>query len=127
MINSNVTTIDVNDETKIEFADGYPYYFITNKSDSDMHASTSPDITPEAEGAYTISAGSTERIGSGYPFKKLYIRGKGKAYIRGERIAVPPSFKQGQKGGGNGGAISVGFETMLSEPSETLASDRLYE
>ena len=100
MVNSNVTTITLNGgEIVVEFSSGYPYYFITNKSDTDMYVSMHSNITPKAEGVYTIAAGSTERIGSGYPFTKFYILGSGEAQIRGEQIATPPSFKQVQKGG----------------------------
>lgn len=100
MINSNVTTIALGSaETAVEFAKGYPYYWITNKGSTDIYVSFSPDITAKAEGVYTISAGASERIGAGYELSKFYILGNGEAYIRGEQIAAQPSFKQSGKGG----------------------------
>ena len=108
MITSNVATITLSgSETAVEFAGGYPYYFITNKSGSDMYASLSPNIIPEAEGIYTIPAGGTERIGAGYQLKKFYIKGTGKAYIQGSTIAMPPSFKRGGKGGGENAGSNI--------------------
>lgn len=85
MINSNVTTITLNgSEITIEFANGYPYYFIRNDSNANIYVSTSPNITPKAEGVYTILPGGEERIGAGYALPKFYILGTGEAYIRGE-------------------------------------------
>lgn len=106
MITSNVDTLNLNGaETAIEFEQGYPYIFITNKGDTDMYVSLSPNITAKAEGVYTVSPGASERIGMGYPIKKFYITGSGEAYIRGEQIAAPPSFKRGEKGGDSNGKI----------------------
>lgn len=101
MVNSNVTTITLDgNETKIEFSASYPYYQITNKGDTDIYVSLSPNITPETEGVYTVSAGGSEIIGSGYSFSAFYVLGTGKAYIRGKPNAMPASFKIAGKGGG---------------------------
>lgn len=108
MINSNVTTISLDGtEITVEFSKGYPYYQITNKGDTDIYVSLSPNIIPEAEGVYTVSAGGTERIGEGYPIKKFYILGTSKTYIRGEQIAAPTSFRLAGKGGEDGGVGSA--------------------
>ena len=101
MVNSNVTTITLDgNEIKIEFSESYPYYQITNKGDTDIYVSLSPNITPEAEGVYTVSAGGSEIIGGGYSFNAFYVLGTGKAYIRGKQNAMPASFKIARKGGG---------------------------
>lgn len=110
MVNSNVTTLDLNgSETVVEFEKGYPYYFIRNDGNDNIYVSTFPNITPETEGVYTVPAGGTERIGSGYSLSKFYILGTGKAYIRGEQIAVPPSFKKGAKGGDKNISGAMGY------------------
>lgn len=128
MITKNVTTIELDgNETAVEFAESYPYFWITNKGSADIYVSPSAGIVPKADGVYTIAAGSSERIGSGYRNTKFYILGTGEAYIRGEKIASQPSFKKGGEGGERGGIISEGYDAMLSEPSETLASDAIYE
>lgn len=101
MITSNVTTITLDGKEKtVVFDEGYPYFWITNKGSSDIYVSLFSGIVPKTDGVYTIAAGSSERIGSGYGCNKFYILGTGEAYIRGERIAAPPSFKKDGKGGG---------------------------
>lgn len=100
MVNSNVTTIILNgNEIKVEFERGYPYYQITNKGDADIYVSMSPNIIPESDGVYTVSAGGSEIIGEGYSFNTFYILGTGKVYIRGKRDAMSASFKPRAKGG----------------------------
>lgn len=114
MINKDVITVTLDgEETELEFSDGYSYYEITNKSGTDFYASLSPNITPEAEGVYTIAAGGSEIIGNGSPFKKFYILGEGKAYIRGKSYAMSSSFKRGRKGGGKNEPLVIlkGTET----------------
>lgn len=107
MVNSNVTTITLDGETLIEFEKGYPYYFVTNKTDTDMYISMHPNIIPKSDGVYTVPAGGTERIGTGYSFDKFYIIGNGEAYIRGEITAAFPSFKSQAKGGVTGVNIDI--------------------
>lgn len=129
MVNSNVTTITLDgNETKIEFSVSYPYYQITNKGDTDIYVSLSPNITPEAEGVYTVSAGSSEIIGSGYSFNAFYVLGTGKAYIRGKTNAMPASFKIAGKGGENNGfSTAIAFVALIPEISKTIVSSKLYE
>lgn len=106
MINSNVTTITLDgNETAVEFSKGYPYYQITNKGDDNIFVSFKPNISPKADGTYTIAAGETARLGEGYRLDTLYILGTGEAYIRGEMTAFPTSFKHGGKGGDGGGGM----------------------
>ena len=115
MVNSNVTTITLDgNEIKIEFSESYPYYQITNKGDTDIYVSLSPNITPEAEGVYTVSAGGSEIIGGGYSFNAFYVLGTGKAYIRGKQNAMPASFKIAREGGGGSGDYSE-FEQELDD------------
>lgn len=52
----------------------------------------SPNITPETDGVYTVSAGGSEIIGDGYPFGAFYLLGTGKVYIRGKRDAIDLCF-----------------------------------
>ena len=122
MVNSNVTTITLDgNETKIEFSVSYPYYQITNKGDTDIYVSLSPNITPEAEGVYTVSAGGSEIIGNGYSFDAFYVLGTGKAYIRGKTNVMPASFKiAGKGGGGNGKAKQLILLKSTTESSEKL-------
>lgn len=122
MVNSNVTTITLDgNETKIEFSVSYPYYQITNRGDTDIYVSLSPNITPETEGVYTVSAGGSEIIGSGYSFSAFYVLGTGKAYIRGKPNAMPASFKiAGKGGGGNGKAKQLILLKSTTESSEKL-------
>lgn len=140
MVNSNVTTITLNgNEIKIEFGSDHSYYQITNKGDTDIYVSMSPNITPETDGVYTVSAGGSEIIGDGYPFDAFYLLGTGKAYIRGKRDAMSASFKPAAKGGdsGDGDGLKTKIVTELPEigdskylylvPKDDLLSDNIYD
>lgn len=139
MVNSNVATIILaGNEIKVEFGRGHPYYQIINKGDTDIYASMSPNITPESDGVYTVSAGCSEIIGEGYPFAAFYLLGTGKAYIRGKQNAMPASFKLRGKGGDpSGGGLKIKIVTELPEvgnseylylvPKDDLLSNNIYD
>ncbi len=128
MINSNVTTLTLSgSEIAVKFSVGYPYFQITNKGDSDIFVSSKPNIFPETDGTYTISAGTTERIGNGYRFNTFYILGTGKAYIRGELTAIPTSFKQSVRGGDSDLLLSGFAYSSAIALDEILSTNKLYE
>lgn len=100
MVNEQVTTIELTAGTPstVEFSGAYPYYWVDNKSDSEVYASLG---TPEAgtDGTYTIAAGSQLRISGGAFNTKLCLLGSGKVQVIASSIASCP-FKQAQGGGG---------------------------
>lgn len=122
MVNSNVTTIILNgNEIKVEFGRDYTYYQITNKGDTDIYVSMSPNIIPESDGVYTVSAGGSEIIGEGYSFNTFYILGTGKVYIRGKRDAMSASFKSRGKGGDGG--FSGDYNDLTNKPDIPVPSE----
>lgn len=100
MVNEQVTTVELTAGTPstVEFSGAYPYYWIDNKSDSNVYASLG---TPEAgtDGTYTIAAGSQLRISGGAFNTKLSLLGSGKVQVIASAIASCP-FKAAQGGGG---------------------------
>lgn len=119
MVNEQVTTVDLAAGTPqtIEFSGAYPYYWIDNKSDSDVYASLG---TPEAgtDGTYTIAAGSQLRISGGAFNTKLSLLGSGKVQVIASSIANCP-FKAARKGGDTG-CLSKGIYHGAAVSDEVL-------
>ncbi len=125
MVNEQVTTIELTAGTPstVEFSGAYPYYWIDNKSDSDVYASLG---TPEAgtDGTYTIAAGSQLRISGGAFNTKLCLLGSGKVQVIASSIASCP-FK-GAQGGGESVTIDV-LNAALEEKADSKHSHTVEE
>ena len=123
MVNEQVTTIELTAGTPstVEFSGAYPYYWIDNKSDSDVYASLG---TPEAgaDGTYTIAAGSQLRISGGAFNTKLSLLGSGKVQVIASSIASCP-FKMPRKGGDSGGGDVGGKIDYTKMPYNTGLSN----
>ena len=93
-------TLTADTPQKVTFEGAYPYYWIDNKTASDVYASVG---VPEADAddTYTIAAGSQLRISGGVGNDGITLLGDGKVQIIASTIAVCP-FKSTQKGGGDG-------------------------
>ena len=125
MVNEQVTTIELTAGTPstVEFSGAYPYYWIDNKSDSDVDASLG---TPEegADGTYTIAAGSQLRISGGAFNTKLCLLGSGKVQVIASGIASCP-FK-GAQGGGDYAVAGASSYTINNAVDYPLLGLNLY-
>ena len=93
-------TLTADTPQKITFDGAYPYYWIDNKSASDVYASVGvPEA--DADGTYTVAAGSQLRISGGVGNDGITLLGEGKVQVVASAIAAPP-FKSAQKGGEGG-------------------------
>ena len=93
-------TLTADTPQKVTFEGAYPYYWIDNKTASDVYASVGvPEA--DADGTYTVAAGSQLRISVGVGNNGITLLGEGKVQVVASAIAACP-FKQAQKGGGDG-------------------------
>ena len=92
-------TLAADTPQKVTFEGAYPYYWIDNKTASDVY--TSVGGTPEADkdDTYTITAGSQLRISGGVGNNGITLLGEGKVQIIASTIAACP-FKSASEGGG---------------------------
>ena len=97
---------------KVTFEGAYPYYWIDNKTASDVYASVG---VPEADkdDTYTITAGSQLRISGGVGNDGITLLGDGKVQIIASTIAACP-FKSAPAVGGGGGSNSVSVDEFLN-------------
>lgn len=129
--NSKVKTIELTGtETAVTFPESHPYYWVINLGNSDLYASASPDIVPDADGVYVIPAGGRERI-TPESGNTIYVYGTGKAMIRGENDRDCPSFKPVPKGGESSGGnnsymLSLIQYSMVSADGEILTAENTY-
>lgn len=116
------------EEVHVYFTSAFPYFWLMNAGGSTVLMSVHPNIEEGKDGVIEVLAGSSAGTMHGYNATRndFYILGSGKVQIMGTDAPENP-FRNARKGGGNGGVIPIGFAAMLSEPSETLASDNLYE
>nr|DAI66259.1 MAG TPA: hypothetical protein [Caudoviricetes sp.] len=98
-------TLTADTPQKITFDGAYPYYWIDNKSASDVYASVG---VPEAnaDGTYTVAAGSQMRISGGVGNDGITLLGEGKVQIVASAIAACP-FKVAPAVGGGGESDTV--------------------
>lgn len=128
-ITSNTKTLELTgEEVHVHFTAGFPYFWVRNDGSGTVLISLSPNISEGKDGVIEVLAGSSAGTMHGFNDTRndFYISGSGKVQVMATHTPENP-FRKAQKGGGNGGVIPIGFEAMLSEPSETLASDTLYE
>lgn len=98
-------TLAADTPQKVTFEGAYPYYWIDNKTASDVYASVG---VPEADAddTYTIAAGSQLRISGGVGNDGITLLGEGKVQIIASTIAACP-FKVAPAVGGGGGSDTV--------------------
>ena len=91
-------TLTADTPQKITFEGAYPYYWINNKSTSDIYASVGGTPEADADDTYTIAAGSQLRISGGVGNDGITLLGEGKVQIIASTIAACP-FKTASGGG----------------------------
>lgn len=113
-------TLTADTPQKITFEGTYPYYWIDNKSTSDVYASLG---VPEADkdDTYTITAGSQLRISGGVGNDGITLLGAGKVQIIASTIAACP-FKSAPAVGGGGGSDTV--DEFLSITSQNPVQNK---
>ena len=90
-------TLAADTPQKVTFEGAYPYYWIDNKTASDVYASVGvPEA--DADGTYTVAAGSQMRISGGVGNDGITLLGEGKVQIIASAIAACP-FKSAAGGG----------------------------
>ncbi|MBP1560359.1 MAG: hypothetical protein J6C96_03840 [Oscillospiraceae bacterium] len=100
MVKENVTTITLTgEEVPVKFSAGYPFYWVNNLGDSEVYASSSPNITADADGVCAVPSGGSVRLGAGSPANTIYLQGTGRVQIYASGNAHCP-FKMARKGGG---------------------------
>ncbi len=98
-------TLTADTTQKVTFEGAYPYYWIDNKTASDVYASVGvPEA--DADGTYTVAAGSQMRISGGVGNNGITLLGEGKVQIIASTIAACP-FKVAPAVGGGGESDSV--------------------
>ena len=117
-------TLAADTPQKITFEGAYPYYWVDNKSTSDVYASVGvPEA--DADGTYTVAAGSQMRISGGVGNDGISLLGEGKVQVIASAIAACP-FKSAQKGGGGNGLIAMGIFQGAVPTNEVLCGN-IYE
>ena len=90
-------TLAADTPQKITFEGAYPYYWIDNKTASDVYASVGvPEA--DADGTYTVAAGAQMRFARGVWKVGITWLGEGKVQIIASAIAACP-FKSAAGGG----------------------------
>ena len=120
-------TLATNTPQKIAFEGGaYPYYWLDNKSTSDVYASVGGTPEADKDDTYTVAAGSQMRISGGVGNDGITLLGEGKVQIIASTIAACP-FKAALGGGGikfiNGHAAADGALVLTQSliPSDGVA------
>lgn len=93
---ANVKTVSLSDdEIMVTFSEKYPYFWVQNLSNYDVHISVSPNIQAFADGVYYLPSGvgNAERIETSTDMMTdtLYIRGNGKVQIIATHSPYCPS------------------------------------
>lgn len=111
-------TLTADTPQKVTFEGAYSYYWIDNKTASDVYASVGvPEA--DADGTYTVAAGSQLRISAGVGNNGITLLGDGKVQVIASGIASCP-FKSTQKGGGGNGLIAMGIFQGAAPNNEVL-------
>lgn len=118
-------TLAADTPQKATFEGAYPYFWIDNKSASDVYASVGGTPEADKDDTYTITAGSQLRISGGVGNDGITLLGEGKVQIIASTIAACP-FKSAQKGGGGNGLISMGIYQGAASTNEVLCGN-IYE
>ncbi len=124
-------TLAADTPQKVTFEGAYPYYWIDNKTASDVYASVCGTPEADKDDTYTVAAGSQMRISGGVGNDGITLLGEGKVQIIASTIAACP-FKAGLGGGGIqsiNGIISNGGNLALTQsdiPSDGTAYQMPY-
>ena len=94
-------TLTADTPQKVTFEGAYPYYWIDNKTASDVYASVCGTPEADKDDTYTVAAGSQLRSSGGVGNDGITLLGEGKVQIVASAIAACP-FKPAQKGGEGG-------------------------
>lgn len=121
-------TLAADTPQKITFEGAYPYYWIDNKTASDVYASVGGTPEADKDDTYTITAGSQLRISGGVGNDGITLLGEGKVQIIASTIAACP-FKSTSGGGGIqsiNGIISNGGKLALTQ-SDIPSDGKAYQ
>lgn len=99
-------TLAADTPQKVTFEGAYPYYWIDNKTASDVYASVCGTPEADKDDTYTVAAGSQMRISGGVGNDGITLLGEGKVQIVASAIAACP-FKVAPAVGGGGGSDTV--------------------
>lgn len=99
-------TLAADTPQKVTFEGAYPYYWIDNKTASDVYASVCGTPEADKDDTYTVAAGSQMRISGGVGNDGITLLGDGKVQIIASTIAACP-FKVAPAVGGGGGSDTV--------------------
>ena len=114
-------TLTADTPQKITFEGAYPYYWIDNKTAGNVYASVGGTPEADADGTYTVAAGSQMRISGGVGNNGITLLGDGKVQIIASSIASCP-FKSAQKGGGDeSGSASTALTNAKSYTDTAIA------
>ena len=97
----------------VTFSEAYPFYWIDNKTSSEVFASVGGTPEPGKDGTYNIAAGSQLRISGGDFNGGIVLLGEGKVQVIASGIAACP-FKSAP--------VSGGGEIVNNESSYTLTN-----
>ncbi len=98
MVNSNITTVTLDgSETAVHFNRNYPYFWVQCLSGTVL-VSINAGIVADADGVFTVSAGTSCGTMHAEDRDTVYLSGDGKAQVCGTYSAHSP-FKSGGKGG----------------------------
>lgn len=109
-------TLTADTPQKITFEGAYPYFWIDNKSASDVYASVGGTPEADADDTYTVAAGSQLRISGGVGNDGITLLGEGKVQIIASTIAACP-FKSAPAVGGGGGSDTVDEFLSITSPN----------
>ena len=119
-------TLAADTPQKVTFDGAYPYFWIDNKSASDVYASVGGTPEADKDDTYTITADSQLRISGGVGNDGITLLGEGKVQVIASAIAACP-FKAAAGGGGikfiNGHAAADGALVLTQSdiPSDGVA------
>lgn len=119
-------TLTAGTPQEVKFPEAYPFYWIDNKTSGDVYASVGGTPEADADGTYTISAGSQLRISGGVGNGGITLLGEGNVQVVASGIASCP-FKSAMGGGGIkyiNGIAAVNGELALTQsliPSDGTA------
>ena len=106
-------TLAADTPQKVTFEGAYPYYWIDNKTASDVYASVCGTPEADKDDTYTVAAGSQMRISGGVGNDGITLLGDGKVQVIASTIAACP-FKSAPAVGGGGGSNSVSVDEFLN-------------
>lgn len=110
-----VKTITLTSDTpqKITFWGAFPYFWIDNKSTSDVYASIGGVPEADKDDTYTVAAGSQLRVSGGVGNDGITLLGEGKVQVIASAIAACPFKSAPAVGGGGTVNMRVANENLI--------------